>query len=154
MRNELIHHQPPSNKFYISILHSSCSYFVCLVKGLPQRPSSKEFTCNLGDVGSIPWSGRSPGRKHGNTFQLSCWENPMDRVVSCNPWGCKESDMTEATEHTHISLVKILTSLLFLSIAVDSMLLSRKPNAYYAQISMQTQMCCIHNLYSPPLRWY
>ena len=31
------------------------------------------------DAGSIPGSGRSPGGEHGNPFQDSCLENPMDR---------------------------------------------------------------------------
>ena len=31
------------------------------------------------DAGSIPGSGRSPGGGHGNLFQYSCLENPMDR---------------------------------------------------------------------------
>ena len=31
------------------------------------------------DVGSIPGSGKSPGRRHGNALQHSCLENPMDR---------------------------------------------------------------------------
>ena len=42
----------------------------------------KEFTCNAGDVGdsgSIPGLGRSPGGRHGNPLQYSCLENPMDR---------------------------------------------------------------------------
>ena len=26
-----------------------------------------------------PWSGRSPGGRHGNPLQYSCLENPMDR---------------------------------------------------------------------------
>jgi len=34
---------------------------------------------NAGDRGSIPGSGRSPGGGHGNPFQYSCLENPMDR---------------------------------------------------------------------------
>ena len=32
-----------------------------------------------GDSGSILGSGRSPGGGNGNTFQYSCWNNPMDR---------------------------------------------------------------------------
>ena len=36
-----------------------------------------------GDAGSIPGSGRAPGRGSGNPFQYSCWENPMDRGA----WG-------------------------------------------------------------------
>ena len=39
----------------------------------------KEFACNAGDLGSIPGLGRSPGGGHGNPFQYSCLENPMDR---------------------------------------------------------------------------
>ena len=33
----------------------------------------------VGDMGSIPESGRSPGGGHGNPLQYSCLENPMDR---------------------------------------------------------------------------
>ena len=35
--------------------------------------------CNVGDLGSIPGSGRSPGEGNGNPLQYSCLENPMDR---------------------------------------------------------------------------
>ena len=31
------------------------------------------------DAGLIPESERSPGGRHGNLFQYSCLENPMDR---------------------------------------------------------------------------
>ena len=31
------------------------------------------------EVGSIPWSGRSPRGRHGNPLQYSCLENPVDR---------------------------------------------------------------------------
>ena len=50
-----------------------------LLNGLPQRFSGKESTCNAGDLGSIPGSGRSPGEGNGNPLQYSCLENPMDR---------------------------------------------------------------------------
>ena len=33
---------------------------------------------NVGDLGSIPGSGRSPGEGNGNPLQCSCLENPMD----------------------------------------------------------------------------
>ena len=42
----------------------------------------KNFPANAGglrDSGSIPGSGRSSGGGHGNPFQYSCLENPMDR---------------------------------------------------------------------------
>ena len=38
---------------------------------------------NARDVGLIPGSGRSPEGGHGNPFQDSCLENPMDRGA----WG-------------------------------------------------------------------
>ena len=31
------------------------------------------------DTGSIPGSGRSPGKEHGNALQYSCLKNPKDR---------------------------------------------------------------------------
>ena len=33
---------------------------------------------NVGDLGSIPGSGRSPGEGSGNPLKYSCLENPMD----------------------------------------------------------------------------
>ena len=36
-------------------------------------------TCNVGYLGWISGSGRSPGEGHGNPLQCSCLENPMDR---------------------------------------------------------------------------
>ena len=41
--------------------------------------SSKEYACNRGDLGLSPGPERSPGGGHGNPFQYSCMENPMDR---------------------------------------------------------------------------
>ena len=38
----------------------------------------KGSTCNAGNPGSIPGSGRSPGEGSGNPLQYSCLENPMD----------------------------------------------------------------------------
>ena len=34
---------------------------------------------DIRDVGSIPGSGRTPGRGHGNPLQYPCLGNPMDR---------------------------------------------------------------------------
>ena len=34
---------------------------------------------DIRDTGSIPGSGRSPGRGTGNSVQYSCLEDPMDR---------------------------------------------------------------------------
>ena len=39
---------------------------------------SKESVCNVGDLGSVPGLGRSPGEGNGNPLQYSCLENPVD----------------------------------------------------------------------------
>ena len=39
----------------------------------------KNLPTNAGDAGSIPGSGRSPGKGNGKPLQYSCLENPMDR---------------------------------------------------------------------------
>ena len=41
--------------------------------------SDLESAQNVGDLGSIPGSGRSPRGGNGNPLQYSCLENPMDR---------------------------------------------------------------------------
>ena len=38
----------------------------------------KASACSVGDPGSIPGSGRSPGEGNVNPLQYSCLENPMD----------------------------------------------------------------------------
>ena len=55
------------------------------------------------DGGSIPGSGRAPGGEHGNPSQYSCLENPHGQrsLVGYSPQDCKESDMSEVTQHTH-----------------------------------------------------
>ena len=44
----------------------------------PGGSDSKASAYNVGDLGSIPGSGRSPGEGNGNPLQYSCLENPMD----------------------------------------------------------------------------
>ena len=41
--------------------------------------SGKQSTCQAGNEGSVPGSGRSPGKGHDTPLQYSCLENPMDR---------------------------------------------------------------------------
>ena len=47
--------------------------------GSPGGSGGEESACNMGDPGSIPWSGRSPREKNGCSLQYSCLENSMDR---------------------------------------------------------------------------
>ena len=39
----------------------------------------KESACNVGDLGLIPGSGRTPGEGNGYPLQYSCLEDSMDR---------------------------------------------------------------------------
>ena len=45
----------------------------------PGGSEAKASACNVGDLGSIPGSGRSPGEGNGNSLQYSFLENPTDR---------------------------------------------------------------------------
>ena len=54
---------------------------MCTIRGLPWWISSKESTCNAGDVILIPGSGKSPGEVNGNPLQYSCLGNSMERGV-------------------------------------------------------------------------
>ena len=59
-----------------------CMYiyiYIYIYIGLPQWLSGKESACNTGDIrdmGSIPGSGRSPGRDHGNPLHILAWRIP------------------------------------------------------------------------------
>ena len=55
--------------------------------GFPGGSAGKESACNVGDLGSVPGLGRSPGEGKGYPLQYSGLEN--------SPWSCRESDTTE-----------------------------------------------------------
>ena len=48
-------------------------------KGFPSGSGGKASTSNVGDPGSIPGLGSSPGEGSGNPLQYSCLENSKDR---------------------------------------------------------------------------
>ena len=53
---------------------------------------------DVGDAGSIPGLGRSPGEGNGNPLQYSCLVNPMDRGNwQATVHSITELDTTEAT---------------------------------------------------------
>ena len=49
--------------------------------GLPGGSDGKESACYVGDLGSIPGLGRSPGEGNGYPLQYSGLENSMDCIV-------------------------------------------------------------------------
>ena len=50
--------------------------------GFSVGSDDKESSCNAGDLGLIPGSGKSPGEGNSYALQYSCLKNSMDR----GPW--------------------------------------------------------------------
>ena len=91
------------------ILTISLPRWSLVIKTLPANAGE------LRDLGLIPASGRSPGGGHGDPFQYSCLENPMDGGAwkAMGSQSHREPDRTEATQHEHHSCRWSPTSLLF-----------------------------------------
>ena len=55
-----------------------------LLHGLPWGSDGKVSACNVGDLGSIPGLGRSPGEGNANPLQYSClkWMEEPGRLQS------------------------------------------------------------------------
>ena len=72
-----------------------------MVKNLPANAG------DTGDMGSIPWSERSPGEGDGNPLQYSCLEDSMDRRAwQAIVHGIRKSN---AIKYTRL-LVKLLSA--------------------------------------------
>ena len=87
-------------------------------RAFPGGSEVKASAYNVGDLGSIPASGRSPGEGNGNPLQYSCLKNPMDRralqatvhsvaksqtrlsnfTFTFSPWSTKSWNLFEDTE--------------------------------------------------------
>ena len=73
---------------------------------------------DIRDVDSIPGSGRSPGAGHGNPFQYSCLESPVDKrsLTGYTPWVTKSRTQLKrlsalgAHTYTHTCLLASLLS--------------------------------------------
>ena len=65
--------------------------------GFPGGSDGKGFTCNAGDLGLVPGSGRYPGEGKGllTPVLLPGEFHGQRSLVAYSPWGRKESDMTE-----------------------------------------------------------
>ena len=80
--------------------YNRASQVALVVKNLPVNAE------DTGYVGLIPGSGRSPGGRNGNPLPVFVpGESHGQRsLAGCRPQCHKESDTTEATEHTHMQL--------------------------------------------------
>ena len=91
------------NVIYYSWLRPIMGFLVdSVVKNLPAKAGVPV------DVDSIPGLGRSSGGKNGNPLQYSCLEQSHGQrsLAGYSPWGCKESDPTEGTEHARQDQLK------------------------------------------------
>ena len=67
-----------ANTFKRNITFPGIKFFYIYICNFPGGSDSKASAYNMGDLGSIPGLGRSPGEGNGNPLQYSCLENPMD----------------------------------------------------------------------------
>ena len=62
----------------------------------PGASDGKVSACNVGDLGSIPGLGRSPGEGNGNPLQYFAWKIPwIEEPGSLQSMGLQRVDMTE-----------------------------------------------------------
>ena len=68
-----------------------------MVQGFPGGKVVRSPPANAGDTGSIPGSGRPPGREDSNPLQYSCLEysHRQRGLADSSLWGSKESDTPE-----------------------------------------------------------
>ena len=57
----------------------SYQVYAIVALGFPGGSEGKESACNEGDQGSIPGSGRLPGKENGYPLRYFCLENSTDR---------------------------------------------------------------------------
>ena len=70
--------------------------------GFPGGSDGKEPACSEGNLGSIPGSGRSPGKRYDHPLQYSCLENSMDRRAwQATVHGVTKSQTWLSNQHTY-----------------------------------------------------
>ena len=85
--------QKEGNHYIQENLRPIYSFNSCTSIAFPGDSDSKESTCNAGNVGSIPGSGRSPGEGNGSTL---AWRIPWtEEPGGLQSMGSQESDTTE-----------------------------------------------------------
>ena len=70
-------------------------------KGFPGGQMVKKSACNVGDPGSIPGSGRSPGEGNGNPFSTLAWKIPWTEDPSRLQYMGSQRDRYDWVTNTH-----------------------------------------------------
>ena len=118
--------------------------------GFPGGSEGKESACTVGDLGSNPGLGRSPGGGHGNPLLYSCLENPHGQrsLLGYSALGCKESDTTErlstaqhSTFYTHI-LISFKTPYSILLCRITLHFMPRFHQEVSPQVTIYLTVCC------------
>ena len=71
----------------------------------PDGSDGEESACNVGNLGSIPGFGRSPGEGKGYPLQYSGLENSLDCIVH----GVSKSQTRLSDFHFHFLLLSVIT---------------------------------------------
>ena len=80
-----------------------------MVKNLPANAG------DIGDVSSIPESGRSPGRGNGNPLQYFCLGNLMDRGAWWATVHGVEKSRIRLSDQTTMTLVRVIYLLIIMA---------------------------------------
>ena len=80
---------------------NACKYRYCIwevvQRNFPGGSDSVKFDCNVGNLGSIPRTGRCPEEGDATHSSILAWRIPWTEEpggLYC-PWGCNKSDTTE-----------------------------------------------------------
>ena len=130
---------------YHWILSIGASQMAPVVKNLPARAG------DVRDMGSVPGSGRSPGRGHGNPPQYSSLENPMGRgafLATVHGVTKSQTQLKWFSTHIHIEYTLCHTvGLCCLSILYMWKLISATPNStpsfLHSPARWQSPACCL-----------
>ena len=74
-------------------------------RGLAGGSDGKEPACNAEEPASIPGLGRSLEEEMATHSSILAGDSHGQRSLGgYSPWGCKDSDKTEVTEHWHTNV--------------------------------------------------
>ena len=81
--------------------------------GFPDDSDDKESTCHVGDLGSIPGLGRSPGEGNGYPLQYPAWRIPWtEEPGRIQVHGVAKSQTQLSDFHRYIKICITITKLL------------------------------------------
>ena len=105
------------NKYLLIIQSKGETKYPHIFGSFPGGSDGKESAGNVGDSGFNPWVGKIPWRRAWQPIPvfLPGKSHGQSSLVGYGPRSRKESDMTEATEHTHTFTPHNLKGILALS---------------------------------------